>query len=163
MKTSFSAFGWSQTKLTCVHLLKCGFLKKSFHYECTFFTVIRIWWDCCCTHQTLMTWEAQLTRSAFIIKWLPKKSIFYIAELFHINNHFSDAFQSSIRQLICCCFIIFQIVFLTNLLYWHFLSCFDQKKWSHRKNKQVTFKKLTENHQISNLRTKKTRLLSGAK
>ena len=34
MKTSFSAFGWSQTKLACIYLLKCGFLKKSFHYEC---------------------------------------------------------------------------------------------------------------------------------
>ena len=56
-------------------------------------------------------------------------------------------------------FYQFPDCFLNNPLYWHFLYFFDQKKWSRRKNKQLTFKQLTENSQKSNWRTKKTQLL----
>ena len=68
------------------HITKCGFLKKVFNYECTFvswpFPVITFGWV---QQQNISVatenppksddWKWSTDKSAFIIKWLLKKSI----------------------------------------------------------------------------------------
>jgi len=61
------------------------------------------------------------------LEYMNFSRVFLVRQLFFLR------FSSIIQQLICCCFMIFQI----NQLYRHFLYCFEfnQKKKSCRKNK----------------------------
>ena len=50
-----------------------------------------------------------------------KEKKYFLSRGFFAVIYLFDVLQSLIWQLICCCLMIFQILFLNNQLHWHFL------------------------------------------